>query len=256
MTPTSARRALLILTLLIPLTAAPAHADCFFICGLEVTGGLAENGQVDAAYREIFGRASTVQERAAWQKKGFQDDDLSGTQAAQLRAALMAQLHGNAGELADLVTRVTQASMGVRLSPNNPFFKLLTKLSAQPDSTYQSLVDFTRTYLQDAQVSGVRAALIERAYLNSLGRMPSAGDAAYWQAQIVKTGANYTDILEAGKDWVLAAGNEAEFAAMIRRAFQLSGRPQPSMEKITQIRVKNGATRRTFDGWKTFIQKF
>ncbi|WP_189073167.1 hypothetical protein [Deinococcus sedimenti] len=257
MTTTSVRRALLTLALLAPLTAAPAHADCFLIvCGIETEGTLATNRQVDAAYREVFGRGSTLQERSAWAQKGFRDDGLSGAQETQLRAALTAQLHGSSAQLAEVVTRVTQTSMGVRLSPNNPFFKLLTKLSQQPDSTFLSLVEFTRTYLQDAQVGSVRAALIERAYLDSLGRAPSGGDTAYWQAQIVKTGANYTDILEAGKEWVLSAGNEAEFAAMIRRAFKLSGRPQPTMDKIAQIRVKSGPVLRSFDGWKTYIQKF
>ncbi|GGK97440.1 hypothetical protein [Deinococcus radiotolerans] len=256
MTLTTARRALMALTLLLPL-GAPAHADCFLIvCGLDTEGTMAKTGLVDDLYREVFGRGSTLQERSDWAKKGFRDSDLSGAQTTQLRAALMAQLHGSAAELANVVTRVTQSSMGVRLSPNNPFFKLLTNLGAQPDSTYRSLVAFTRTYLQDAQVSGVRAALIERAYLDSLGRKPSSGDAAYWQAQIVQTGANYADVLRAAEEWVLSAGNEAEFAALIRRAFQLSGRPQPSMEKIAQIRVRSGAALRSFDGWKTYIRTF
>jgi len=257
MTTSSVRRALLTVALLAPLTAAPAYADCFLIvCGLESEGTLATNGQVDGVYREVFGRGSTVQERGDWAKRGFRDDGLSGAQQGQLRAALLGQLHGNSAELAEVVTRVTQASIEVRLSPNNPFFKLLTKLSQQPESTYASLVAFTRTYLQDAQVGGVRAALIERAYLDSLGRAPSGGDTAYWQAQIVKTGANYADILRAAGEWVLSTGNDAEFAAMIRRAFRLSGRPQPTMEKVAQIRVKSGATLRSFAGWKAFIQAF
>ncbi|NTY00468.1 hypothetical protein [Deinococcus sp. JMULE3] len=257
MTISSVRRALLTVALLAPLTAAPAHADCFLIvCGLEAEGTLATNGQVDGVYREVFGRGSTLQERNDWAKKGFADDGLSGAQESQLRATLTAQLHGSAAQLAEVVTRVTQTSMGVRLSPNNPFFKLLTKLSQQPESTYASLVAFTRTYLQDAQVGGVRAALIERAYLDSLGRLPTSGDTAYWQAQIVKTGANYADILRAAGEWVLSAGNEAEFAAMIRRAFKLTGRPQPTMDKIAQIRVKSGPVLRSFAGWKAFIQKF
>ena len=133
MTTSRVCRALLTVALLAPLTAAPAYADCFLIvCGLEAEGTLATNGQVDGVYREVFGRASTLQERSDWAKRGFRDDRLSGAQQGQLRAALLAQLHGNSAELAEVVTRVTQTSMGVRLSPNNPFFKLLTKLIRTP----------------------------------------------------------------------------------------------------------------------------
>lgn len=133
-----------------------------------------------------------------------------------------------------MITHVTQTSIGVRLCLNNPFFKLLTKLSQQPESTYASLVAFTRTYLQDAHVGGVRSALIERAYLDSLGRAPSDGDTAYWQALIVKIGVNYADILRAAGERVLSAGNEAVFAAMIRRAFRLSGWPQPGWSRSSR----------------------
>ncbi|MDK2012201.1 MULTISPECIES: hypothetical protein [unclassified Deinococcus] len=115
-----------------------------------------------------------------------------------------------------MITHVTQTSIGVRLCPNNPFFKLLTKLSQQPESTYASLVAFTRTYL------------------DSLGRAPSDGDTAYWQALIVKSGVNYADILRAAGERVLSAGNEAVFAAMIRRAFRLSGWPQPGWSRSSR----------------------
>ena len=96
MTTSSVRRAPLTVALLAPLTAAPAHADCFLIvCGQEAEGTLTTNGQVDGMYCEVFGRPSTIRERSDWAKPGFRDDGLSGAQQAQLRAALLGLLHGS-----------------------------------------------------------------------------------------------------------------------------------------------------------------
>ncbi|WP_221089361.1 hypothetical protein [Deinococcus aquaedulcis] len=240
-------------------TLAPAHASCFlFICSLEATGSLATNGQVDALYREVLGRPSSLQERSLWAARGYRDDNLSAAQENQVRAELTRNLHapGAAAILTDLTRRVFFDAMGGTPHPNNPFFKLLGKLAQKPESTYSSLLAFTRTYLQDPQIDGAREGLIRAAFMRSLGRTASTADLTYWQANIKANGTTYQEVMRAAQDWVLAAGNEAEFAALIRRAFKAAGRAEPTNTQIVQIRLANQNTRRTFDGWKTFIQKF
>jgi len=229
-----------------------------FFCSLEVSGTSATNGLLNPLYWEILGRPSTVQEQSQWHNRGYSDSDLTADQAQQIRAELLRNLHAPSGAatLSQVTERVMVHSFGAKPSPNFPFYKLLQKLALQPNSTYDSLISFTRTYFQDPSSSNSRQTMIRKAYVDSLGRPPTAGDLAYWQARSMELGSNYLDILKAGEQWVLSAGNEAAFATMIRWAFELEGRPTPTSAQITNIRLASQTTLRTFEGWRKFIRKF
>ncbi|MVN87029.1 hypothetical protein GO986_09645 [Deinococcus sp. HMF7620] len=256
MIPLVLRRAAFLALLLVPV--AYAQSGCVgFVCSAP-GAGTAGRGPLDSAYLEVLGRVSSAQERGLWEARGVREGTLSAAQAAQVRAELRRNVHAPAASalLSDLTLRVFLDSFGAAPHPNNPFFKLLGQLAKKPDSTYASLLDFTRSYLQDPQIDGAREGLISAAYIRSLGRPPSSGDLTYWQAQVKASGRNFTDIVQAGQDWVLSAGNEAEFSALIRRAFKAAGRAAPTGDQIIKIRLANQTTRRTFDEWKVFVQKF
>jgi hypothetical protein len=211
---------------------------------LNTKGAAAFGGCVSDAYQIAFGRSASPQELGEWRKAGFDEANCNPyDDTPQVVEKLKATLRTPQGakELANTIKRGYEDSLGRAPKAADLDYWTTEIAGKQKNLGYTDIINAHRLWLKDDKHQADRTYAIYQAYLNGIGRAPSAGDLEYWRNRMKQDGSNYLDCFKANIIYITGSSSAQvqERQETIKRAFAMAhlAPPTPQMQSQTSALI-------------------